>query len=123
MSQVNVTINGKLYRIACDDGQEEHLNGLAARLDGAIAQLRQAFGEIGDQRLTVMASIMVMDEASETERRLAAAEAELETLKDSRTAIAQKLAAHDQAIARRVVGVAERIEQMANALTSRQQMN
>jgi cell division protein ZapA len=123
MSQGNVTINGKVYRIACDDGQEAHLNGLAARLEGAITQLRQAFGEIGDQRLTVMAAIMVMDEASETERRLAAAEAELELLKDGRSAIAQKLAAHETAVARRLGGVAERLEQLASALTSRQQMN
>ena len=33
MAQVNVTISGKTYRMACDDGQEEHLTGLAERLD------------------------------------------------------------------------------------------
>ena len=51
MAQVNVTINGKVYRMACEDGQEGHLQGLAARLDQMIDQLRGSFGEIGDQRL------------------------------------------------------------------------
>ena len=55
MPQVNVTINGKVYRMACDDGQEAHLEGLAERLNVTIDRLRQSFGEIGDQRLTVMA--------------------------------------------------------------------
>ena len=51
MSQVTVTIAGKTYRMACDDGQEEHLYGLASRLDAIINEIRGVFGEIGDQRL------------------------------------------------------------------------
>jgi cell division protein ZapA len=119
VSQVNVTINGKVYRIACDDGQEPHLNALASRLDGVIQQLRGAFGEIGDQRLTVMAAIMVMDEASETERRLAAAEAELAALGDMRRAVGERLAAEEARLAERVHAAAERLERLTGALTSR----
>ncbi|MCX7317851.1 MAG: cell division protein ZapA, partial [Hyphomicrobiales bacterium] len=53
MGQVTVTIADKIYRIACDDGQEAHLMALAAELDRRIDDMRQAFGEIGDSRLTV----------------------------------------------------------------------
>ncbi len=49
------TIDGKAYRMACDEGQEEHLMGLAQRFDRYVSHLRDSFGEIGDQRLTVMA--------------------------------------------------------------------
>ena len=70
MAQVSVTIGGRNYRMACDDGQEEHLMKLARGLDQKIAHLREAFGEIGDTRLTVMAAIMVSDELSETKRRV-----------------------------------------------------
>ena len=48
MAQVNVTISGKTYRMACDDGEEDHLAGLAERLNQSIEQLRARFGEIGD---------------------------------------------------------------------------
>ena len=65
MPQVTVTIDGKQYRMACDEGQEEHLIGLAQSFDRYVAHLKESFGEIGDQRLTVMAGIRVMDELSE----------------------------------------------------------
>src|SRR5258708_23589910 len=65
MGQVSVTINGRQYRMACDDGQEDHLTRLAEDLDQRIEQLRTDFGEIGDMRLTVMAALIVADELSE----------------------------------------------------------
>jgi cell division protein ZapA len=64
MAQVTVSIDGKQYRMACDEGQEEHLIDLAERFDRYVSHLKDSFGEIGDQRLTVMAGIMVMDELS-----------------------------------------------------------
>ncbi len=66
MSQVTVTINGRQYRMACEDGQESHLMRLAQDLDQRIEKLRGSFGEIGDTRLTVMAALTVADELSET---------------------------------------------------------
>ena len=62
MSQVNVTINGRQFRMACEDGQEGHLQQLAKDLDDRIVALRGQFGEIGDARLTVMAALTVCDE-------------------------------------------------------------
>ena len=76
MSQVNVTIDGKSYRMACDPGQEDHLVDLASRLDKYVTHLKSAFGEIGDQRLTVMAGIMVMDELVELQKRVKTLEAD-----------------------------------------------
>lgn len=69
MAQVSVEINGKTFKMACNDGEEDRVRGLAARVDRVIAQLRSDFGEIGDQRLTVMASIMMADELTELERQ------------------------------------------------------
>ncbi|HEX5934512.1 MAG TPA: cell division protein ZapA, partial [Pseudorhizobium sp.] len=61
MAQVTVTIDGKAYRMACEEGQEAHLTDLAGRFDQYVSHLKSQFGEIGDLRLTVMAGIMVMD--------------------------------------------------------------
>lgn len=68
METVSVTIDGKVYRMACDAGQEDHLMELAAQLDQYIAHLKENFGEIGDHRLSVMAGIMVIDEMEEIKR-------------------------------------------------------
>ena len=70
MSQVNVTINGRQFRMACEDGQEDHLRQLAKDLDERIDTLRGQFGEIGDARLTVMAALMVADELAEAGKKL-----------------------------------------------------
>jgi cell division protein ZapA len=70
MAEVSVSINGRVYRMACDPGQEDHLARLGRELDQRIAQLRESFGEIGDTRLAVMAAIMVADELAELKRRL-----------------------------------------------------
>ena len=84
MAQVTVSIDGKAYRMACEEGQEDHLIELATNFDQYVGQLKTQFGEIGDLRLTVMAGIMVMDELSELNRRLKALEAEDDTHKRGR---------------------------------------
>ena len=68
MSSVNISINGKQYRVACEPGQEQRLSQLAADFDERIASMRSRFGEVGDARLTVMAAMMLGDELS-TPRR------------------------------------------------------
>lgn len=83
MAQVSVTIAGRLYRMACEEGQEAQLEALSADVDRRIAQMRATFGEIGDQRLTVMASIALMDELNEAKHRVASLEGEMHVYKDA----------------------------------------
>ena len=61
MAQVNITVNGRIYRMACEDGEEDHVTELGQRFDEAINELRAVLGEIGDQRLMVMAGILMTD--------------------------------------------------------------
>lgn len=119
MTQVSVTINGRVYRMACDDGQEEHLMRLARELDGRIGRLRESFGEIGDTRLTVMAALMVADELAESKRRIKACEQEIEDLKESRVAYGERIEANERAFADAIETAAERIEQLAHSLNGR----
>ena len=81
MSHVNVTINGRQYRMACEEGQETRLLRLAEMLESRVTDLRGKFGEIGDQRLTVMASLTIADELQDAERRIRGFEEEIEVLK------------------------------------------
>jgi len=116
MAQVNVTIGGRVYRMACDDGQEEHLMRLARDLDQKLAQLRDAFGEIGDTRLAVMGAIMVADELSEARRRIRTLEQEIEGLQETRLAADDRIEAVERAGAQTIEKAAERIERLAHAL-------
>jgi cell division protein ZapA len=116
VSQVNVTINGRQFRMACEDGEEAHLRELAKGLDDRIVALRGQFGEIGDARLTVMAALMVADELSETAKKIRRLEQELAALQDARVAAADRTQATQAALIAAFTSAAERIESMAKRL-------
>jgi cell division protein ZapA len=116
MSQVNVTINGRQFRMACEDGQEGHLMELARELDTRISGLRTKFGEIGDTRLTVMAAITVADELAEAALRITRLEEELATLQDARVVASDRAKAAQASVASALSAAAERIETITKKL-------
>lgn len=118
MAQVTVTIDGRQYRMACDPGQEEHLIDLAGRFDRYVTHLKSSFGEIGDQRLTVMAGIMVMDELSELQKRVHGMESEIATLRKTRDDALVKADSNDAALTGALSTLAERMEGLATRLTA-----
>jgi cell division protein ZapA len=118
MPQVTVTINGRQFRMACEDGQESHLLRLAQDLDQRIEKLRATFGEIGDTRLTVMAALTVADELADTSGKLRRLEEDLASLQDARAASAERADATQAAVAAALNSAAERIEQVIKALNS-----
>ncbi|PLW75228.1 cell division protein ZapA [Cohaesibacter celericrescens] len=116
MVQVSVSINGRAYRMACEDGQEDHLLALARRFDDLINQLKGDFGEIGDQRLTVMAGIMAMDQLVEMDSKVASLSEEVAALRDARSAVQEKNVGDQDAIALRIDKAAEQIERLSKVL-------
>ncbi len=115
-SQVSVTINNRQYRMACDAGQEQHLQTLAADLDQRIGRLRGSFGEIGDMRLTVMAALLMADELSDAGARLRRSEEEIAALRDAGRHAAERTQQTHDAIAAAFNSAAERIEKVARSL-------
>ena len=116
MSQVNVTINGRQFRMACEDGEEARLSRLAEELDASIATLRTRFGEIGDTRLTVMAALTLADQLSETKEKLQRLEPELATLRNASVASADHSQATQTAVVAALNAAAERIENITRRL-------
>jgi cell division protein ZapA len=117
MAQVTVTIDSKQYRMACDEGQEEHLLDLARRFDKYVAHLKGSFGEIGDHRLAVMAGIMVMDEFSELQKRVKGLESEISTLRKTRDDALVKADKNDAALTGALSQLAERMESLAGRIS------
>jgi len=116
MNHINVTINGRQYRMACEEGQEIRLLKLAESLEQRIETLRGKFGEIGDARLTVMAALTVCDELLDANARLRAVEEELVSLRDVRTAAVDRAKATQAAVASALNAAAERIERTTQVL-------
>ena len=116
MNHVNVTINGRQYRMACEEGQEARLLRLAESLESRIASLRGKFGEIGDARLTVMAALTVCDELVDANNRIRGLEEELDALRDVRVVAADRARATQIAVANALNSAADRIEKTTQVL-------
>ncbi|MBS3847234.1 cell division protein ZapA [Devosia sp. J2-20] len=116
MPEVNVEINGRKYRMACEEGQQKHLIGLAERFDAHVEQLKGAVGEIGDTRLTVMAGIAVVDELAEAERRIKALESEVVVLTRAGQEVAAEIEALEEKFAGKLDDAAKALEGVASVL-------
>jgi cell division protein ZapA len=92
-------VNARAYTIACDDGEQEHLKELAAHVDAKVRELTGSVGQVGDQKLLLMAAVLITDEFFESRGKvdghakktneLASGHADLE----ARVAAAEKRAA------------------------------
>ena len=116
MNYINVTINGRQYRMACEEGQEARLRQLADSFEARIQDLRGKFGEIGDGRLTVMAALTVADELVDARQQIRALEEELAALRDVRVVASDRARATQVAVAAALNAAAERIEKTTQIL-------
>jgi cell division protein ZapA len=116
MPEVNVEINGRKFRMACEDGQEPHLQSLADRFNAKIDALKGNFGEIGDNRLTVMAGIAALDELFEAERNITKLKQDVEELTRAGEAMAAETEEIEHKFAKRLAEAARKIESIATAI-------
>ena len=75
MGQVRITLNGRGYDIACDDGQEEHVMRLANAMSERVNQLVASNGQVGEARLLLMAGLLMADDLHSARASAAATEA------------------------------------------------
>ncbi|PWB82610.1 MAG: cell division protein ZapA [Methylocystaceae bacterium] len=116
MAHVVVTIAGRTYRMGCEDGEEAHLEELARVVEAKMLTLREGFGDIGEQRIVVMAALTIADEASIAARKLQAAEAELAALREREAALREQEAALQDSVATALEDAAARVERVVKDL-------
>lgn len=116
MAQVSVTIGERVYRLACGEGEEERIKALARIVDSKTAEIRAAFGEIGDQRIAVMVALTFADDLGEITRQrddsltqLAAAHAQITQANADSDADAR-------ALAETLNDAAQRVEQIVDGM-------
>ncbi len=116
MAAVIVNIAGRTYRLSCDDGEEPRLEQLARYVESKIFSMKEGFGEIGDQRLVVMAAIAIADEASDSRSRAQAMESDLAALRSELEATKKTQAALEERVAQALTDAARRLEQLNSDL-------
>jgi cell division protein ZapA len=82
MGQVAINVNGRSYRFDCGDGEEARLKELAASVKSRVDKLVREYGSVGDERLMLMAALLITDELWDAKAALDAAQKQV-SLKDA----------------------------------------
>jgi len=117
MPLVNVMVNSRAYTIACDEGEQEHLKELAAHVDAKVSELLGVVGQVGDQKLLLMAAVLITDELFEARGKLdghAKKVGELSTAQaefDARASQSEQIAADAlESAAKRLESIVEKLK-------------
>jgi cell division protein ZapA len=68
MAEVDITINGRAYRISCKDGEEERIKSLASLINNQVQKLSEKIGQLGEARMILLASLVLLDKSDEVEK-------------------------------------------------------
>ncbi len=105
MAQVDVSVNGQSYRIACEDGQEDRLVDLAALVDEKVLDLVNQIGQVGSNRLLVMAALIIADELVDLKNEAGSSQERADNSNQQDAVLAL------QEITKRIENIADQVEQ------------
>ena len=110
MGQVSVILNGRTYRLECGEGEEAHLIELAEYLGTHVEVVKRKFGQVGDDRLILMASLHVMDELWDLKHQMQDMKAAMAEARRDRSVADESAKSRAGDLAARVSAVADRLE-------------
>ena len=89
MPEVTISIGGRSFEVACQEGEEQFLHSAAKMLDDEAQVLSDQIGRMPEARMLLMAGLLLADKTAATEDRireveatLAETQAELQRLRD-----------------------------------------
>jgi cell division protein ZapA len=112
MGQVSVTLNGRTYRLECGEGEETHLIALAEYLGSHVDTMKRKFGQVGDDRLILMASLLVTDELWELRRQMQELKSTLAEARRDRSVADESVKSVQSDLVRRIGAAADRLEML-----------
>ena len=112
MGQVSVALNGRTYRLECSEGEESHLIELAEYLGSHVDTMRRKFGQVGDDRLILMASLVMGDELWELRGQIEELKTSLAQARRDRSAAEESVRMLQDELAERMSVTADRIERL-----------
>jgi cell division protein ZapA len=112
MGQIDVTLNGRAYRLECGDGEEAHLIELAEYLGTHVEAMRRKFGQVGDDRLILMASLVVADEIWDLRRQIEAMKTTLAETRRDKSASDESTKYTQSDLAARISSAVDRLEML-----------
>ncbi|MEQ9436653.1 cell division protein ZapA [Hyphomonas sp.] len=100
MAKADITLRGRAYSIACAPGQETRIQLLAEQLNARVDQISGAVGDIGEERLLLIASLALLDELDAARRSKPGAVQAEQKVADALSSAAERI----EALAARIEG-------------------
>lgn len=125
MALVGLRVNGRLYEVACDDGQEDHLRMLADEVDDRMRALVKAMGmHPGEGMALLLTALTMADEIIENRKENQEVATEVQRLAsmvsdDNRMGQEGRMVEIEQAMATTLEEIALRIEKIADQVEMR----
>jgi cell division protein ZapA len=116
MPLVNVMVNSRAYTIACDEGEEDRLRELAAHVDQKVRELTGAVGQVGDQKLLLMAAVLITDEFFDARARLDGHARKVGELSSAQAELHGRASKSEESAAQTLEDAAVRLEAIAARL-------
>jgi cell division protein ZapA len=110
MSEVGVTVNGRPYKITCDDGQEPRIRRLAQYVDARVGEFVKGIGQVGEARLLLLTALVIADELSDANEALQEERSRLRAAEAEAADAADAAASGVHGIAQRIEAIAARLE-------------
>ena len=80
MANVSIKFNNKEFLLACEDGQEEHLEELLIQINKKFNSLKNDLGNLGENKLLLITAVKIMDEYYETKKKVDQKKSEMNEL-------------------------------------------
>ncbi len=77
MPEVRITIGGRQFEVACQEGEESYLHSAAKMLDDEAQVLSDQVGRMPEARMLLMAGLLLADKTASVEDRIKEVRAEL----------------------------------------------
>lgn len=116
MGQVSVSVHGRVYQVACGDGEEERVKGLAAYVDQRANELASELGNVTDALLFLMTSLLIVDELSESRGRMELLEQEIAGLRSELAQAAEDAVRAEHNVAGMLEATVERIQTLVRRI-------
>lgn len=70
MPQVEISIGGRSFEVACQEGEEHYLHAAAKMLDDEATALSSQIGRMPETRMLLMAGLMLADKTAVLEEKV-----------------------------------------------------
>ena len=126
MPQIEISISGRSFEVACQEGEEHYLQSAAAMLDTEAGHLSSQIGRMPEARMLLMAGLMLADKTSglegkvkQADTRMAQLQAQIDTL-EARPADRVEVPVVPTEVTEAMAEVAARAEALADQLENSQ---